>query len=473
MNVQDRGRGEGDVTRVDLAIRNGRVVTAGTDGVADIGIVGERIVQIGGDMEAHREIDAGGMLVFPGGVDAHVHLSQPPSTSTRPRWVDNFTTGSAAALAGGITTVGNMSNPAEGETPFDTLEREGAWVERDSIADVFLHPILGRVTGDTLEQIPRLLPEWGVNSIKIFLVTPTFDAETPAFLKAMESAGQNGMISCLHCEDFAVIETMRTRLFAQGRGSIRYYAESAPVVSETVAVERAVAFCEVTGCPIYVVHLSSQRALAVCAAAQARGLPVYVETRPLYLHLTVERFAEPDGAKYVGQPPLRESGDVEALWDGLRAGTVHTVCSDHAPYGLSAKLDPELTVARPRAGVENLQTLMPMLFSEGVRAGHLSLSRFVEVTSTNAAKLFGLYPRKGTIAPGSDADLTIFDPEMRRTVTNDMLFSATDYSVYEGWEVTGWPMTTIRRGEIVYTDGAIVGQAGSGRLLRSGPVQPL
>lgn len=461
------------MTQVDLAIRGGRVITVDGDTVTDIGISGERIVQIGGDLQADHEIDATGRFIFPGGVDAHVHLSQPPSTRTGPRWVDNFTTGSAAALAGGITTVGNMSNPAQNETPFETLSRESGWAERDAVADVFLHPILGEVTEATLEQIPRLLSDWGVSSIKIFMVTPTFDAQTPAFLRAMTLAGQNGLIACLHCEDHAVIDTMRARLTAQGRTAIRHYAESAPVVSETVAVERAVAFCEATQCPIYIVHLSSERALEVCVRAQARGLPVYVETRPLYLHLTSERFAEPDGAKYVGQPPLRERSDVEALWAGLRAGSIATVCSDHAPYALEAKLDPSLTIARPRAGVENLQTLMPMLFSEGVRAGRLSLSRFVAVTSTNAAKLFGLYPRKGAIMPGSDADLAIFDPNLTRTVTNDMLKSATNYSVYHGWEVTGWPVLTLRRGQVVFAADEMQGEPGSGRVVRAGPFQPL
>jgi dihydropyrimidinase len=256
---------------------------------------------------------------------------------------------------------------------------------------------------------------------------------------------------------------------ASGKGSLRYYPESRPVLSEVVATQRAVAFCEATGAPIYVVHLSSKRALDVCADAQARGLPVYVETRPLYLHLTRERFEEPDGAKYVGQPPLREQIDVDALWTGIQQGVLHTVCTDHAPWSLAAKLDPELSVAKLRPGVENLQTMVPMLYSEGVRTGRISLSRFIEVTSTNAAKLFGLFPQKGTIAVGSDADFVIFDPNLPRTIENSMLVSNVDYSVYEGWDVTGWPLITIRRGELVYRDGEIVGSPGSGRLLHRGP----
>jgi len=225
-----------------------------------------------------------------------------------------------------------------------------------------------------------------------------------------------------------------------------------------------------TGAPVYIVHLSLARALAVCAEAQARGLPVYVETRPLYLHLTEERLAEPDGPKYLGQPPPRRQADVDALWRGLSAGAIHTVCSDHAPWALAAKLDPALTVTDPRPGVENLQTLRPMLYSAGVRTGWLSLERFVALTATNAAKLMGLYPRKGAIAVGSDADLVIFDPARTRTIDDPartrtiddpartrtidaaMLRSRADYSVYEGWAVTGWPVMTLSRGEVVCAD---------------------
>jgi dihydropyrimidinase len=187
------------------------------------------------------------------------------------------------------------------------------------------------------------------------------------------------------------------------------------------------------------------------------------------LHLTRERFEEPDGAKYVGQPPLRDQDDVDALWRGIQQGVLHTVCTDHAPWSLAAKLDPELSVANLRPGVENLQTMVPMLYSEGVRAGRISLSRFIEVTSTNAAKLFGLFPRKGTIAIGSDADLVILDPNLARTIDDSMLLSNVDYSVYSGWEVTGWPLVTIRRGEVAFRDGEILAAPGTGRLLHRGP----
>ncbi len=456
----------------DLVIRGGEIVTAGATMRADLGVIEGRVAQIGGELAGEREIDATGKLLLPGGIDAHVHLSTPPGQREGPAWVDDFTSGSAAALAGGITTLGNMTFLLPGETPLAGLAREAVVAREQTICDLFLHPVLSETPPAVLYEIPALLGE-GCNTIKFFMSPPGFDQQAPGYVEATRRAGAAGLLSLIHCEDHALMADAAARLHAAGRSSLRHYAESRPPISEVVATQRAVAIAEATGAPVYIVHLSCARALAVCAEAASRGVPVYVETRPFYLHLTRERFAEPDGAKYVGQPPLREAADVAALWAGLRAGTVHTVCTDHAPWSLAAKLDPALTITRLRPGAENLQTMLPMLYSEGVRTGRLSLGRLVEVLATNAAKLFGLYPRKGTIAVGSDADLVVFDPNLTRTVTAGMLQSNADYSVYEGWEVTGWPTATIRRGEIVFDGGAVIGQAGSGELVRRGATAAL
>lgn len=450
------------MARYDVVIRGGLVVSGGT-AVTDIGIEGEHIAQIGGEMEGIDEIDARDLLVLPGAIDAHVHLTNPARRSNGPAWVDDFTSGSAAAVAGGITTIGNMTFLKPGELPLDGLNREAHLVREQSLADVILHPVLSEITPEVLDQIPALLAA-GHNTIKFFMSMPGFDPQVAGFLEATERAGAGGLLTMIHCEDHAIIEHATARLLADGRASLRYYPESRPVVSESVATERAVAFAETTGAPIYVVHLSSEAALDTCRRGQAGGLPVYVETRPLYLHLTRERFEEADGAKYVGQPPLRETGDVEAIWAGLREGSVHTVCSDHAPWSLAAKLDPALSVADLRPGVENLETQLAMLYSEGVRGGRLSLEQLVEVTSTNVAKLFGLYPRKGCITVGSDADLVLFDPQETRTVGAPQ-HSNCDYSVYEGWTVTGWPVMTLRRGQTVYDRGRIIAEPGSGMLV--------
>ena len=444
----------------DLVIRNGLVAMQSGAEPVDIAIQGETIAQIGGQMTGATEINADGHLILPGGVDVHVHLTSPAPQTDGPAWVDDFTTGSAAALAGGITTIGNMTFLRQGELPLEALEREAELVRRQALADVILHPVLSDITPEVLDQIPLLL-DAGHNSIKFFMSMPGFDQQVEGFLEATERAAVAGLITMIHCEDYAMIERATQHLMSDGRGSLRYYPESRPVVSEEVATQRAIAFSAFAEAPIYIVHLSSQTALDACRQGQRDGLPVYVETRPLYLHLTQELFEQEDGAKYVGQPPLRSQQDVDDIWTGLQHGAVHTVCTDHAPWHLSAKLDPELSVANLRPGVENLETQLPMLYSEGVRTNRLSLERFVEVTSTNAAKLFGLYPRKGCIAIGSDADLILFDPELTRTVGPPQ-HSQCDYSVYDGWEVTGWPVTTLRRGKIVYDHGIVTAEPGSG-----------
>lgn len=461
------------MSQLDLVIRNGRVVTAGGESAVDVGIAAGRVAQLGGEMTAANEIDATGKLLLPGVIDAHVHLTSPPGAATSgPRWVDDFTSGSAAALAGGVTTLGNMTFPGAEETPLAALARESALAAAQASADYFLHPVLVDLTDETLDQIPQLLGQ-GCNTIKYFMSMAGFDRQIGRYVEATRRAGANRLLTLIHCEDFALLADAVANLTGRGQTSLRHYGASRPIISEVVATQRAVAIAEATGAPVYVVHLSCERALAVCAEAQSRGLPIYVETRPLYLHLTSERLAEPDGAKYVGQPPLREASDVAAIWHGLQAGTVHTVCTDHAPWSLAAKLDPDLSIARLRPGTENLQTMLPMLYSEGVRTGRLSLSRLVEVTATNTAKLFGLYPRKGTIAIGSDADIVVFDPDLTRTITNDMLKSNCDYSVYAGWSVTGWPTITLRRGEIAFRDDTVLAQPGSGQLLARGATQLL
>jgi dihydropyrimidinase len=459
------------MAELDLVIRGGEIVNASGSERADVGISGGVIAHIGGELRGRRELDAAGLLLLPGAIDAHVHLSSAPGARTSgPRWVDDFTSGSRAALAGGVTTVGNMTFLGAGEGPLAGLAREHETARQQAIADFFCHPVIAEPAA-ALDDIARL-PDAGCSTIKCFL-SFGFDAQAAAYVEAIGLAGRSGLLTMLHCEDEALLAHAVGRLAAAGRTSLRDYAESRPVVAEVAATQRAVAIAEATGAPVYVVHLSCARALDVCAEAQARGLPVHVETRPLYLHLTAERLLEPEGAKYVGQPPLREQSDVDALWTGIRDGVVQTVCTDHAPWSLEAKLDPDLSITRLRPGVENLQTLVPMLWSEGVRAGRISRERFVEVTSANAARLFGVHPRKGAIAVGADADVVVFDPGLTRRIERDMVQSNAGHSVYEGWTVTGWPVVTLRRGEMVFEDGQVVGRPGSGQLVQRGATQPL
>lgn len=451
---------------LDLVIKGGTVVTAGTCGACDIGVADGKIVGLGAGLAGRRALDARGAYVFPGGVDAHVHLSSPvePAPGVE-RWVDDFYSGTQAAIAGGVTTVGNMTFQRCDEGLRDALARDLASAARDAVTDYILHPVVMYPTEQARAEIPALAAE-GHTSIKIFMVLDHFDAHVHEYLQAMRAAAAVGVLTMLHCEDGALIRCVCQDLLAQGLGASRHYPDSRPDYTEAAAVERAIAFSQATGAPIYIVHLSSAAALDACRRARSRGLPVYVETRPLYLHLTRAVFEQPDAAKYAGNPPLRTAADTRSVWDGLRSGDIQCLCSDHAPWTLRQKLDPALDITTLRPGVADLETLMPMLFSEGVRTGRLSLSRFVEVTSTNAAKLFGLYPRKGTIAVGADADLVVWDPDARRTIQGATMRSQAGYSVYDGREVQGWPIYTISRGEVVLEDGQVTAARGRGRWVR-------
>ena len=463
-----------DQGRFDLTIRGGTVVTADARFEADLGIRGGRVVQIGGQVRGEREIDASGMLVLPGGIDAHVHLtlSDPPGDSGEPRWCDDFHSGTRAAAGGGITTVGNMTFPHPGQTLRAAIERDAAEAERDAVVDVMLHPVLTDPATQPLGDIPALAAE-GHSTLNYFMSFGGFRTDPEAYLEATRLAAGAGMLTMVHCEDAAMIAHATDRLMAEGHGAIANYPRSRPIAAEVSATARAVAFAELTGAPTYVVHLSSAGALDEVRRGRRRGAHLAVETRPLYLYLTKERFAEPDGAKYVGQPPLRRADDVVALWRGLANGEVDTVCTDHAPWRYADKVVSGMDVTTIRPGVADLDTLLPMLYSEGVAKGRISLHRFVAATATNAAKLFGLYPRKGTIAVGADADLAIWDPALTKPVRATDFQTNADYSPYEGWEVTGWPVITISRGEVVYDNGRVTGSRGRGTVLRRGPAASL
>jgi len=460
---------------LDLVLRGGTVVTAEGQRHADVGIRDGRVAVIrdrsGGEPAlpaGAREIDATGRLLLPGGIDPHVHLHSEGADPGEPIWVDDYASGSEAALAGGVTSFGNMSYILPWESIADRVAAERSLVERTAIADVFFHTVVITPTAAVVEEVPRAV-RGGQPSMKVFMCLPTFEANVPQFARIMKTAGDAGGITLVHCEDLATIECCTTMLTDAARGDLSHFADSRPIEAETVATDRALAMCRATRAPTYIVHLSSARALAACAAARAEGLPVFVETRPLYLHMTSERYHEREGALYVAQPPLREAADREALWRGLADGSIDTIGSDHAPWTRELKLDPKLNVAHCRSGVAELDTMLPLLYTEGVLSGRLTPERFVAVTSTNAARLFGMYPRKGTIAVGSDADIVVWETRERRIIRDADLFSRARHSVYAGRELRAWPHATLRRGELVFENGKVIGRPGSGRSIERGP----
>lgn len=457
--------------QLDLVVRSGTVVTAQGRQQADVGVQDGRVAQIGGAMATGaREIDATGRFVLPGGVDPHVHLNVENLDPNEPEWVDDYQSGSEAALAGGVTSLGNMAYVLPWETLAARVRAESVLVAKQAIADIFFHTVIIAPTPEIAAEV-RPAVAAGQSSLKFFMCLASFEAFAPQFSRIMKAAGDAGGITLIHCEDLATIECCTAMLGERSQMGMAHFAESRPVASELVAVERAIAMCRATLAPTYIVHLSSARALGACAAARAEGLPLFVETRPLYLHLTDERYRDADGPLYVAQPPLRAAADRDALWRGLADGSIDTLGSDHAPWTRALKLDPKLDVAHPRPGVAELDTMLPLFFTEGVATGKISLERFVALTSTNAARLFGLYPRKGTIAVGSDADLTVWETRERRTLRDADLFSRAAHSVYAGREISAWPHLTIRRGAVVFEHGKILGRPGSGEVIPRGRTQ--
>jgi dihydropyrimidinase len=442
----------------DLLVHGGTVVTSESSFQADVLVQAGVITALGQNLSAGqdvRRIDATGLLVMPGGVDPHVHLGG--------NWVDDYRTGSMAAVAGGITTISNFSFARPGTNLTQLIDREAALIDSQAIADVILHTTITDPATQT-SQLEALAAR-GQPSIKIFMNFDFFDPNAAAFLQAIEAAGDAGILTMVHAEDASTLAHQASELEARGQTSVAYLADARPALAEEIALMRAVAMAEQSGSPMYAVHVSSERGLRVAQAARARGLPFFIETRPIYLHLTRERFDGPDPGVYVGQPPLREQADQDALWEALANGTIQTIGTDHVAYSREDKLDPSQTITNHRAGMNHLQMLRPLLFSDGVLKGRITVERLVELTATNPAKLFGIFPKKGTIAVGSDADLVLWDPAETRTVRDQDMFSATGFSIYAGWEVTGWPLVTVRRGEVVFEDGEIKGEAGSGRLL--------
>lgn len=451
---------------MDLVIRGGTVVTAGGATRADVGVQGGKIVALGLDLpEGREQIEASGAYVFPGGVDVHTHLNTAGSTWARQR-ADDLLHGTRAAAAGGVTTVCDFAYQQEGGSLRAALDLACDEAAAKACIDYSFHVVVADPSPEAIAEIPALIAA-GFPTFKFFMPRPPFQSRGGEYLGFLRGVATAGGLALFHCEDAAIIDHCTAALLDAGKTELAYYPASRPREVEVAATARAMRMAAVTGVPMYVVHLSCEAALNETRAARAQGLPVYVETRPIYLYLTEERFAQADreAAKYVGIPPLRDAHDLGVLWDALREGDIHTVQTDHVGYAMPEKYREGDTFATVPPGMSNLETLLPMLYSEGVGKGRITLERFVELIATNPAKLFGLHPRKGTIAVGSDADLCILDPGKHVTITASAMHSASDYDVYEGFAVQGWPVVTISRGEVIFRDGDLRSAPGRGQLV--------
>lgn len=400
--------------------------------------------------------------MLPGCVDLHTHLASTPTWTP----LDDFAHGSRAAIAGGVTTVLSMVYQEDGSLRRG-IER-GLRDAAASLCDFSFHAVVTDPSAAAIDELPSLVAD-GHAGLKVFMVAKRFTERTRDYLALYAAAARGGMLVAVHAEDHLLIERSTAALHLARKTGVNYFPASRPVEAEVMAVRAAVAHAAATGAAIYLVHLSSGAAVEELRRAKAaRNARLFGETRPLYLYLTRERFDRPDAALWVGQPPLREQADVYAIWRGLADGTLDTVGTDHIPHLRAAKLAAGLTFDKIPPGVANLETLLPMLYSEGVRRQRLTIERLVDLLATSPARIAGLRS-KGEIAVGRDADLVLFDPEQVRTIRASEMHSACDYDPYEGWQVTGWPRTVLLRGEVAF-DGEIRASPGLGRFVPRSPL---
>jgi dihydropyrimidinase len=458
----------------ELVVRHGTVVTATEAFTADVGIDGGRIAALGEDLpRGERELDATGRYVLPGGIDSHVHLEQVSSAGVM--CADDFYSGTVAAVFGGTTTVVPFAAQHRGMKLRGVVEDYHRRAAEKAVTDYAFHLILADPTEDALrEDLPRLVAE-GITSLKVYMTYDRLRLADEQLLDVLAAARRLGALTMIHAENHGMIAWLSSRLLQAGATAPRYHAIAHPRVSEGEAVQRAIALAELVDTPILIVHVSDAAGASAIRQAQTRGLRIYGETCPQYLFLTADDLDRPDleGAKYGCSPPPRDRAAQAAIWGGLVDGTFQAYSSDHAPYRFDAsgKLPKGAgTTFKDMAnGVPGIELRLPLLFSEGVLTGRLSLSEFVALGATNHAKLYGLYPRKGTIVVGADADLALWDPARRVRVTAAMLHDQVGYTPYEGRELTGWPVTVLSRGRVVVEDGRLHAERGSGQFVPCAP----
>ena len=462
------------VDALDLVIRRARVATAADTFDSDIGIKDGVVVMLGKDLpKATKEIDAAGRVVTPGGIDGHCHLDQPMPPPAK--MADNFDTGTRSAACGGTTTVIPFASQVKGQSIRAAVDDYHQRANGQAHIDYSFHLIVSDPTPDVLQnELPALIRE-GYSSFKIYMTYDDLKLDDGQILDVLSVARTHGATAMIHAENSDCIEWLTRRLEAAGQTAPRFHAHSRPMLVEREATHRAIALSELVDVPILIVHVSGREAVEQIRWGRAHGLKILAETCPQYLFLTAADLGLDDsylGAKCVCSPPPRDKANQEVIWDGLNDGLFTVFSSDHAPFNYDSPEGKkpegkEVDFKYIPNGIPGLETRMPLLYSEGVLGGRITLSKFVELTSTNAAKAYGLHPRKGTIAIGSDADLVIWD-ERAVTIQNTNLHHAVDYTPYEGIELKAWPGMTLLRGEVVWDGTHFYGQKGRGQFLRGG-----
>ena len=451
-----------------LLIRNGIVITATDLYEGDVFIDGEKIAAIGSSlqMSADRIIDAKRKYVLPGGIDVHTHLDMPFGGTTSG---DDFESGTIAAAHGGTTSIVDFAIQYKGQTLHHAWETWMKKAEGKAAIDYGFHMIITDLSDQVEEEMDALVRQ-GITSFKLFMAYPgVFMLDDASIFRALLRTGSNGGTICMHAENGGVIDVLVKKALAEGKTAPKYHALTRPARAEGEATHRAIALAEMADVPIYIVHLSAAEALEMVTEARDRGLPAFAETCPQYLFLSYDNYEEPgfNGAKYVMSPPLRPKETQERLWRGLAFNDLQAISTDHCPFCMKEqKTLGKNDFSKMPNGAPGIETRMSLVYDGGVRTGRISLNRFVELTSTSPAKIFGLFPRKGTIAPGSDADIVIFDPEKKMRLSQKTLHMNVDYNPYEGREVVGVTDTVISRGRVIIQGGKFVARAGSGSFIK-------
>ncbi|MBX7221880.1 MAG: dihydropyrimidinase [Blastocatellia bacterium] len=451
-------------------IKNGRVITAVDDYKADILIENGVVSCIGAklDIEADTVLDATGKYVIPGGIDPHTHMELPFGGTQSS---DDFRTGTIAAAHGGTTTIIDFAVQYKGQTLTEALDTWHSKAEGKTAIDYAFHLICTDLEDDRIPEMHKVMDE-GVTSFKLFMAYPgVFLVDDATIYRAMTAAGERGGLICMHAENGVVINEIIKRALAAGRTAPKHHALTRPTLAEAEGVHRAIAIAEMAESPVYIVHLSCADALNQVREARDRGIYAFAETCPQYLFLSIDDYDEPgfNGAKYVMTPPLREKWNQQELWKGLRMDDLQVISTDHCPFCMKEQKELGLNdFTKIPNGAPGVEHRVPLIYNGGVVENRISLNRFVELTSTAAAKMFGLFPKKGTIAIGSDADIVIFDPEKEQTISAHTHHMNCDYSAYEGKTIKGVVETVLSRGEIVIQDGEFKGKAGNGQFQKRG-----
>lgn len=447
-------------------VKGGTIVTASDTYQADVLVDDGIITLIGKDLaatvSADTIVDATDKYVIPGGIDVHTHLDMPFGGTTS---VDDFNSGTIAAAFGGTTSIVDFAIQDFGGSLHGALETWHKKAAGNAVIDYSFHMIAREVNEQILGEMDQLIAREGVTSFKLFMAYPgVFMLDDASIFKAMRRTSDNGGLICMHAENGGVIDVLVQRALAEGKTAPKYHALTRPTKAEGEATRRAIALAEMAGVPVYIVHLSCSDALEKVREARDLGLPAYAETCPQYLFLSYDDYESPgfEGSKYVMSPPLREKQHQAALWKGLAGNDLQVISTDHCPFCMKEKELGKDDFSKIPNGAPGIETRMSLIYDGGVLGGKISLNRFVELTSTNPAKLMGLYPRKGTVAIGADGDLVVFDPNATLTLSASTLHMRADYNPYEGRVVKGVPTTVLSRGKVIVDQGKFLGKAGDG-----------